>query len=346
LSVFDTRIGENVVLDSVVATTIKTVQKPEDNQHSIAGEWFATNGVVLYSLDLEHGSLTAKILQLSCIAFLLDGTELLGQFDKYILPAKHSVISQETYQIHGLTLHNLHNKGAQPLAAVWKLFVEYIESFLEGGKKWGIIIVWNGKSCDLEWFYKITKDGNDNNLSMPQWCPFLLDPQAVTTAYTGCKFNSNHSKLESYGLETVWCYYAMQQEQLSNAHNSLVDCKAQMDIVLHGHFQNYIDKKKSVTTFDEIWSAKRKRHSEVSSEATRKVPPGWTEDSTTTWQIPYHMECGNAGNAPKKSQPSAAVKAVIASQQNTPLVNLFLFFFSLPLLEEIAKATNFYATEE
>ncbi len=120
---------------------------------------------------------------------------------------------------------------------------------------------------------QITKDGNDNNLSMPQWCPFFLDPKAVITAYTGRKFNSNHSKLESYGLESVWCF-AMQQEQVSNAHNSMVDCKVQMDTVLHGHFWNYINKKKSVTTFDEIWSAKRRRHSEVSSEATRKIPPG------------------------------------------------------------------------
>ena len=62
---------ENVILDSVVATTTRTVQKPEGNQHSIAGEWFATNGVVLYSLDLEHGGLTAGILQLSCIACIL-----------------------------------------------------------------------------------------------------------------------------------------------------------------------------------------------------------------------------------------------------------------------------------
>jgi len=120
----------------------------------------------MYSLDLEHGGLTAGILQLSCIAFLVDGREL-GQFDKYILPVKNSVISEETRQIHGLTLYNLHNKGAQPLAAVWKLFIEFIESLLDGGKKRGIIIAWNGKSCDLEWLFKITKDGNDNNLSMP-----------------------------------------------------------------------------------------------------------------------------------------------------------------------------------
>jgi len=40
-----------------------------------------------------------------------------------------------------------------------------------------------------------------------------------------------------------------------------------MDIVLHGQFQNYIDKNKSVT-IDEIWSAKRRRHSEVNPNSS------------------------------------------------------------------------------
>jgi len=31
-----------------------------------------------------------------------------------------------------------------------------------------------------------------------------------------------------------------------------------------------------IATFDKIWSAKRKRQLEVSTEATRKVPPGWS----------------------------------------------------------------------
>jgi len=111
-------------------------------------------------------------------------------------------------------------------------------------------------------------------------------------------------------------------------------------------FRIILTKRNQLLHLMKFGKQKEKRHSEVSSEATRKIPPGWTEDSTTTCQIPHHMECGKAGNAPQKSQPSTAVKAAIASQQNTPLVNLFLFFFSLPLLEKIANATNFYATEE
>jgi len=158
-------------------------------------------------------------------------------------------------QVHKLTLQSPCIQAAKPLRIVWHNFIEFIEKFLYGGKKCGIFIAWNGKSCDLDWFFKITKDENVNNLSMPQWCPFSFDPKAVITAYTGCKLNCKHSKLVGYGMESVWCY-AMQQLSLPNAHNSLVDCRAQMDIVLHKHFHSYLNKKKSIANFDDIWLAK------------------------------------------------------------------------------------------
>ncbi len=80
---------------------------------------------------------------------------------------------------------------------------------------------------------------------------FFLDPKTLITAYTGYRFNSNHSKLAGYGMHSVWCY-AMQQLSLPDAHNSLTDCRAQMDIVLHKNFHSYLNKKKSVAKFDDM----------------------------------------------------------------------------------------------
>jgi len=167
---------------------------------------------------------------------------------------------------------------------------------------------------------------------MPQWCPFFLDPKTVITAYTGCKFNSKHSKLVGYGMESVWCY-AIQQLSLPDAHNSQTDCSAQMDIVLHKYFHSYLNKKKSVAKFDDIWLAKKRKHAEISSEATCKVPPGWNEDNTTKCNIPSEKLCGNEASSSKVSQPASAVVDEIASQEHSPLVNLFLFFFPLSLLQ-------------
>jgi len=76
------------------------------------------------------------------------------------------------------------------------------------------------------------------------------------------------------------------------------------------------------------------------------VPPGWNEDNATKWVIPIEKQCGNEVGSSKVSQPSPAVVDAIASQEHSPLVNLFLFFFPLSLLQQIAKASNFYAREE
>jgi len=108
-----------------------------------------------------------------------------------------------------------------------------------------------------------------------------------------------------------------------------------MDIVFHKHFHNYLNKKKSVATFDDI-----------SSEANCKVPPGWNEDDITAWDIPMEKQCGNTAGSSKISQPSPAVVDAIASEEHGSLVNLFLFYFPLSLLQNIAKASNFYAQEE
>jgi len=334
---------ENIAMPDTTVATPETANA-RGRQTSVANEWFVRNKIVLFSIDLEHGGPAAGILQLSCIAFMPDGIEL-GQFDQYIFPVKNTTISSETTQVHKLTLQSPCIQAAKPLRIVWHDFVEFIEKFLDRGKKRGIFIAWNGKSCDLDWLFKITKDGNVNNLSMPQWCPFFLDPKAVISAYTGCKLNCKHSKLDGYGMESVWCY-AMQQLSLPNAHNSLADCRAQMDIVLHKHFHSYLNKKKSIAKFDDIWLAKKRKHSEISSEATRKVPPGWNEDNSIAWDIPVEKQCGNTAGSSKISQPSPAVLDAIASQEHSPLVNLFLFFFPLSLLQKIADASNFYAREE
>ena len=58
------------------------------------------------------------------------------------------------------------------------------------------------------------------------------------------------SFIKSYLLGVVWNY--LKGGPLDGAHNSLVDEKAQTDIVLHTDFINYIDNTKSVRTIDSI----------------------------------------------------------------------------------------------
>jgi len=75
-----------------------------------------------------------------------------------------------------------------------------------------------------------------------------------------------------------------------------------MDIVLHKYFHNYLNKKKSVARFDDICLAKEKKHSQIISEATCKVPPGWNEDDITAWDIPVEKQSDNTAGSSKISQ--------------------------------------------
>jgi len=63
---------------------------------------------------------------------------------------------------------------------------------------------------------------------------FFLFLELLSQLTHATNSNTKHSKLDSYVLERqVWCY-ALQQEYSPNAHDSLVDCKTQIDIVLLG----------------------------------------------------------------------------------------------------------------
>jgi len=73
------------------------------------------------------------------------------------LSFKNAFISKECSEVHGLTLQSPCIQSAKPLKVVWQEFVQFIEMFLDGSQKHGVIIAWNGTSCDLEWLFKLPK---------------------------------------------------------------------------------------------------------------------------------------------------------------------------------------------
>ena len=84
----------------------------------------------------------------------------------------------------------------------------------------------------------------NTTLSLPDEMQYFLDPFKVISQYRLCKLNKSMSFIESYSLGAVWKY--IKGRPLERAHNSLIDAKAQTDIVLHKDFIDYIDKTKSV----------------------------------------------------------------------------------------------------
>ena len=74
-----------------------------------------------------------------------------------------------------------------------------------------------------------------------QVVPFFCDQREIISHYTGCKINPRHSKLEGLSLEAVWCFVNSKLELL-NAHDSLVDARAQADVLFDNRMNIYRDK--------------------------------------------------------------------------------------------------------
>ena len=75
---------------------------------------------------------------------------------------------------------------------------------------------------------------------------YFLDPLKVIKHFKGCKFNPQHSKLDSLELGMVWKHMNGGDINLNGAHDSLVDAKAQSDIIIHPSFVPYLNKSASI----------------------------------------------------------------------------------------------------
>jgi hypothetical protein len=69
----------------------------------------------------------------------------------------------------------------------------------------------------------------------------------------------------------------MGKSKLPSAHSSLIDARAQADIVADKRFIMYMDKPESITAIDDVWTKKRKMRDSIDAELTRPVPKGWEE---------------------------------------------------------------------
>ena len=206
--------------------------------------------------------------------------------------------------------------------------------------------------------FTVTEHGSDR-LAIPPNLSFFVDPVTVLKHYTGCKLNTKHTGCNGYGLEETWCHIKQQSsidisiEQYTNlsAHNSLADAVAQRDIVLDERFQKYLKDsfaKKTILPIDQLFGKKRKNAMETQAELTRNVPPGWKEDNTTSFH-PNQQQKFTGSQGGGQHGPTSAMRSAVHngdSITNNQLANMFLFFFPVDCLQEIACQTQKYARED
>ena len=75
--------------------------------------------------------------------------------------------------------------NADEIDVVWKEFCEFIGRHIGRDQK-GVLVAWNGQSCDLRWIYKLFQAPR-SVLSLPVNLEFFMDPSVVIKHYASCK---------------------------------------------------------------------------------------------------------------------------------------------------------------
>jgi hypothetical protein len=249
---------------------------------------------------------------------------------------------QACRESHGLGPASDCIKNARPFAFVWREFETWFARHISTSEIC-VFVAWNGATCDLRWLWRHLQAPR-SELSMPSAIKYFLDPMAVIRHYKSCPLNPSRSKRESLELGDVWAH--LFKRNLNGAHDSLVDAKAQQDIVTHPSFLSFINRKESIRLVSDIFSSAERNKMAKKLEPTRPVHQPWVElekNLTFQWK-PRRQDTYKGGNgAGKQVGPSMAMKD---AARKSGLAKMFFQAFPLAIIDYITMRTNCYAHED
>ena len=311
------------------------------------------NKAVFISLDLEHGGPECDITQLSAQLFRLNGNYFNTKnhpleatitseiFNEYIKPPSTAFWSQQCIDI--TTLHKNHTNilSALPIDQVWTKFITFLDKYINLNEK-GIVVAWKGATCDIDWIYKLTQ-APFSSLSFPKQLRFCMDPCYCISKFKSCPFHPSISKLDSLSLVSV--YYHAFGNELDNAHSSLVDVKAQTEIVLRQSYQKVYQYKSTYRDITELFDNKDKTCISKEMEPIRPVHGEWKSDSNAvTWNPRYtHRYAGPSGGA--KYGPTAEI-VYIAKKETSSISEIWFEYCTKDMWSHIAQCSEKYANED
>jgi hypothetical protein len=316
--------------------------------------------LVFVSLDLETGGESCGIIQLSAeivrvelkrggksaakdtLSVLTRGWGALrgdAEFNEYVNPGDDAEWNMAG-AVHGLSESHPSIRSARDINVVWKAFAAFIEKNLSDDEE-GCVVAYHGAASDMKWLWRLTQRP-DAVHSMPAKLKWFLDPLKLIKGFVGCKLNPKKSKLASLSLGCVWSYIK-DGKTLEGAHDSLVDARAQTDILFHPHLVPYIDRSKSIVTMSEVFGKNQLRELLKEIEPTKPVHAPWFElrgDDNFTWNPPAPDQyLGASGGG--VFGPSAKFKEAV---RNTPdLAKLFLLFLPIAFWDQVCKWTTKFA---
>jgi hypothetical protein len=171
-----------------------------------------------------------------------------------------------------------------------------------------------------------------------------MDPLEVINTYKSCPYHPTKSKLESLELGCVWKFNT--GNNLNGAHDSLVDAKAQTDIIIHKHFPNDIDRTKSIRLVTDIFSQAEQREMVTKMEPLRGVHKPWfevVEGDGFSW-TPPEDDCFTGAFGGGACGPSSSILQIARTGS---LAKMFLHIIGGDeTLDWIVKRTNDYAYKD
>ena len=309
---------------------------------SIAHTIFNNQQSVFLSFDIETAGEIAGIVQISAeiVRFKINSAKktvgsdcaddierVADTFNSYVKPeVLPEYWDQRSISIHGILPDDERIKNAGNMRTVWPEFQRWFWSIVSPSET-VVLVAWNGEACDLKWLWRLTQAPN-SRYSLPENIKFFIDPYRVIEKYKSCGFNKTKSKIEAYELGVVW-KYANNGTNLSGAHDSLVDVKAQTDILVHGSFVPFIDRSSSIQPIDEIFSRTVQNEWRKELEPIRPVHAPWVEltnEHNIMWEPRWQDKYTGPHGGPKAG-PTQFIADIVRSAKD--LCDIFLAILPL-----------------
>ena len=333
---------------------------PIPRGRSIAHHHIANKKAVFLSLDVETGGEfcgPSGLLQLSAELFRMEikhngwndvaeNMQRVGNvFNKYVNPGEGAIWNEVAAQrSHQLTASDPRIRNADDITIVWGQFETWIKESVLGDEV-VILVAYNGETCDMKWLWSLTQAPRSPH-NMPEAIQFFMDPLKVVRNYKRHPLHKAQldGSLASLELGCVWTY--LHGSNFNGAHDSLVDAKAQADVIVHQKFIPFIDRSKSVQEVSEIFSKTQRSEWRKKMEPDQPVHKPWMEldgENDFTW-MPDRRSNYESSNGGPPARPSTRICQV--ARENKRLEDIFLFILPLSFFTKVAECTQQYCYDD
>ena len=170
-----------------------------------------------------------------------------------------------------------------------------------------------------------------------------MDPSKVIQTYKTCKLNHHKTGNDTYALGEVW-KKVTKKDELENAHDAIIDCRAQMDILCSKEFKAFRNKTNSIKTIAEILSTKEQNELKKDGESVRPVHKPWSELLNPFSWKPGRRNTYSGPRGSGRAGASASITSLISTTSSLAII--FFSFFPLSVFKKITRETKRYAYED